>query len=61
MVLPSSTGTTPCPDCGRPMGLTTWVGAKPKCAACSGATVTRIDLLGPRLGEHNGEDDESLF
>jgi len=28
------TGTTPCPSCGDPMPMTTWVGPKPLCKKC---------------------------
>ena len=30
----NNTSTTPCPECGEPMPMVTWVGAKPKCRAC---------------------------
>jgi hypothetical protein len=45
--------TTSCPSCGRDMGMVTWVGEKPECAACSGCTTTNI-----RLGDFNLDDDD---
>lgn len=42
----NSPGTTPCPNCGEPMGMVSWVGEKPVCAACAGATTTGFPKLG---------------
>jgi len=30
--------TTKCPSCGKEMGMTTWIGKKPECYRCSGAS-----------------------
>jgi len=43
--LNSDSGTTPCPECGKPMGLVTWTGEKPVCHRCSGATTTGTPVL----------------
>lgn len=52
-MLNSGGATTPCPECGEPMGLVTWVGEKPSCARCSGATTVGT----PDLGSGSDLDD----
>lgn len=42
-----------CPDCGRRMGLVTFVGEQPVCAVCAGATTT--DLPEPPLSDTDTE------
>jgi hypothetical protein len=51
----NSSGTTPCPECGNPMGLVSWVGEKPVCAGCAGATTTNFDYKS-ELSFDDGEE-----
>lgn len=54
-------GMTPCPDCGNPMGMTTWVEEKPSCHRCQEVNTTRssgtVDFSNSLLSESNKYTD----
>lgn len=49
-------GTTPCPDCGKPMGMVTWTGAKPSCHRCQ----ENVEIPTPWLGVIDPNGGEPL-
>lgn len=59
---PTDSGTTPCPDCGEDMPMTSWVGPKPKCEDCrepgrNAPTQRTIDTSGVPTIPLDGESE----